>query len=376
METAADLQNTTEQAQDLFEILGTHHLQFYVGNARQAAYYYRRAFGFELIGYEGPETGNPETASYVLKQNKIVFVLTSPILSTHPINDFIVKHGDGVRDIALSVGNADEAYKIATQNGAEGVTEPYTRTDKFGSVRVATVKTYGDTVHTFVQNIDYTGVFLPGFAATPKDPLAKPVGLLHVDHIVGNMGWNQMEDTVNYYKRVFGFSKFVSFDDKDISTEYSSLKSTVVANQNKWIKFPINEPAQGIKKSQIEEYIKFNNGPGVQHIAMESANIIETITALKANGVEFISTPESYYVTLAERVGTIDEDFKAIQNLSILVDRDDKGYMLQLFTRPQQDRPTLFIEIIQRKGGESFGKGNFKALFEAIEREQELRGNL
>jgi 4-hydroxyphenylpyruvate dioxygenase len=375
METAEQL--ATDTGKDLFEIHGTHHVHFYVGNAKQSAYYYRRAFGFELIGYSGPETGVRETASYALKQGKIVLVLTTPLTAEHPANDFLRKHGDGVRDISLTVSDAEEAFKITTERGAKPVQEPHTISDDNGTVRLATVSTYGEVVHTFVEKTDnYNGVFLPGFRATPKDELAQSVGLKHVDHIVGNMDWNQMDATVEFYKKVFGFARFVSFDDNDISTDYTALKSTVVANENKWIKFPINEPAEGKRQSQIEEYIKFNNGPGVQHIAMESHNIIEAVTQMRANGVEFLDTPDSYYDMLAERVGEINEDIEDLRRLKILVDKDDKGYMLQIFTKPVEDRPTLFIEIIQRRGGESFGKGNFKALFESIEREQELRGNL
>lgn len=373
MQTASE---TSVTAHDLFTILGTNHIEFYVGNARQAAYYYRRAFGFELVAYSGPETGNRETASYCLRQDKIHFILTTPLHANHPANEFLVKHGDGVKDIALTVENAAEAFSITTSRGAKAVREPFTIEDEFGMVTLSSVATYGDVIHTFVEKKNYTGVFLPGFKPTPKDTLAKPVGLKHVDHIVGNMDWNQMENMVKFYNDVFGFSRFVSFDDKDISTEYSALRSTVVANENKWIKFPINEPAEGMKKSQIEEYVQFNNGAGVQHIAMESYDIVQTIKELRNNGVDFIKTPDAYYDDLLSRVGEIDEEIEILRELGILVDRDDKGYMLQLFTRPLEDRPTLFFEFIQRKGGESFGKGNFKALFEAIEREQASRGNL
>lgn len=374
METAAQLH--TETAHDLFKILGTHHVEFFVGNAKQAAYFYRRAFGFELFAYCGPETGVRDYVSYALRQNKIVFLLTTPLVSSHPANDFLVKHGDGVRDIALHVEDAAQAYAITTARGARGVAEPHTIEDENGKVVVASVATYGDTIHTFVQRDGFNGAFLPHFQPTPADTMAEPVGLKYVDHIVGNVGWDEMDKTVEFYKQVFGFSRFVSFDDNDISTEYSALRSTVVANENKWIKFPINEPAEGKRKSQIEEYITFNNGPGVQHVAMETGDIVETIRMMRANGVEFLTTPDSYYDALQERVGAISEDIEVLRGLNILVDRDDKGYMLQLFTKPVQDRPTLFFEIIQRRGGESFGKGNFKALFESIEREQEKRGNL
>ncbi len=374
METAEQLR--TDVAHDLFKILGTHHVEFFVGNAKQAAYFYRRAFGFELFAYCGPETGVREYVTYALRQNKIVFLLTTPLVTSHQANDFLVKHGDGVRDIALHVEDAAQAYAITTARGARGVAEPHTIEDENGKVIMASVATYGDTIHTFVQRDGFNGVFLPHFQATAEDTAAEPVGLKYVDHIVGNVGWDEMDKTVEFYKEVFGFSRFVSFDDNDISTEYSALRSTVVANENKWIKFPINEPAEGKKKSQIEEYITFNNGPGVQHVAMETGDIVETIRKMRANGVEFLSTPAAYYEELQERVGAISEDIEVLRSLNILVDRDDKGYMLQLFTKPVQDRPTLFFEIIQRRGGESFGKGNFKALFESIEREQDRRGNL
>lgn len=378
METAEQLR-TAEQARDLFAIKGIHHIEFYVGNAKQAAYFYRRALGFELRGYLGPETGVRDRASYLMQQGKIRLVLTTPIHPESPISDHIKKHGDGVRDIAFEVNDADEAYRITTGRGASGVVEPAETSDHNGTVRTATIATYGDTVHSFVERGEYGGFFLPNFVeryAPGADPLAVSCGLKHVDHIVGNVDWNKMEDTVNFYRDVFGFSRFVSFDDKDISTEYSALRSTVVANENKWVKFPINEPAEGLKRSQIEEYVQFYKGAGVQHIAMESANILETISQLRANGVEFITVPETYYDDLIERVGAIDEQVEDLRRLNILVDRDDKGYMLQIFTKPVEDRPTLFYEIIQRRGGESFGKGNFKALFEAIERDQAARGNL
>ncbi len=366
-----------EEGRDLFTIKGTHHIEFFVGNAKQAAYFYRRAFGFELFAYAGPETGVRETVSYALRQGKIVLLLTTPLLPDHPSTDFLKQHGDGVRDIALHVTDAAEAYSITTGRGARGVAEPHTVEDENGSVTLASIATYGDTVHTFVQREDsYTGPFLPHFKATPQDTLAQAVGLQFVDHVVGNVGWEQMNETVEFYKKVFGFSRFVSFDDKDISTDYTALRSTVVANENRWIKFPINEPAEGLRKSQIEEYVQFNNGPGVQHIAMHTSDIVHTVSQLHANGVDFLVTPDTYYDELRDRVGDIDESFERLRQLKILVDRDDKGYMLQIFTKPLEDRPTLFIEIIQRHGAESFGKGNFKALFESIEREQETRGNL
>jgi len=374
METAEQLR-ATEQGKDLFSIRGIHHIEFYVGNAKQAAYYYRRALGFQLRGYLGPETGVKDRASYFVQQGKIRFILTTPLHPDSPMAEHVKIHGDGVRDIAFEVDDAEEAYRITTERGARGVTEPFELSDSNGSIKMATIATYGDTVHSFVQRDGFNGFFLPNFVER-EDPLAQPCGLKHVDHVVGNVDWNRMEETVNFYSNIFGFSKFVSFDDKDISTEYSALRSTVVANENKWVKFPINEPAEGLKRSQIEEYVQFYKGAGVQHIAMESENIRETISTMRANGVEFINVPDTYYVDLLERVGEITEPVEELRELSILVDRDDKGYMLQIFTKPVEDRPTLFFEIIQRRGGESFGKGNFKALFEAIERDQAERGNL
>jgi 4-hydroxyphenylpyruvate dioxygenase len=374
METAEQLRQA-DQGRDLFAIKGMHHVEFYVGNAKQAAYYYRRALGFRLAGYLGPETGVRDRASYLVEQGKIRFVLTTPLAPDSAISEHVSRHGDGVRDIAIHVESAEEAYRIATSRGARGVMEPVDYTDANGTVRIATIATYGDTVHSFVERGSYNGFFLPNFVERTES-LAKPVGLKHIDHIVGNVDWNKMEETVNFYRDVFGFTRFVSFDDSDISTEYSALRSTVVANENKWIKFPINEPAEGLKKSQIEEYVTFYKGAGVQHIAMEAENILETVAAMRDNGVEFITVPESYYSDLLERVGDIRESIDELRKLNILVDRDDKGYMLQIFTKPVEDRPTVFFEIIQRRGGESFGKGNFKALFEAIERDQAERGNL
>jgi 4-hydroxyphenylpyruvate dioxygenase len=372
MEVASDSQLNS----DLLPLRAVHHVEIYAGNAKQSAYFYRQAFGFAHIAYAGPETGRKESCSYALRQDRIRLVLTSPIVAKHPIVDFLTRHGDGVRDIALETSDAAACYEITTQRGAVGIMPPVTLEDENGKVVLATVGAYGDTVHTFVETKNYTGPFLPGYETIPADPLARPVGLKMVDHIVGNMGWNEMDTMVEFYGRVFGLSRFVSFDDTDISTEYSALRSTVVSNQNKWIKFPINEPAEGLKKSQIEEYIEFNNGPGVQHIAMLTDDIIRTIVRMKEQGVEFLTVPQSYYDELPSRVGAISEDLGRLAELGILVDRDDKGYMLQLFTKPVEDRPTLFYEIIQRKGGESFGKGNFKALFESIEREQARRGNL
>ncbi len=366
---------THELKQDLLPLRAVHHVEIYCGNAKQSAYYYRQAFGFSLVGYLGPETGVRDRVSYALQQGKVRFILTTPLVEDGII-PFLSKHGDSVRDIALETTDADFCFRTTVERGARPVLEPQIVEDAHGKMKIATVGTYGDTVHTFIERLDYDGPFLPGFHATPADPLARPVGLKHIDHIVGNVDWNQMEDWVQFYIDVFGFSRFVTFDDNDISTEYSALHSTVVSNSTKWIKFPINEPAKGLKKSQIEEYIVFNNGPGVQHVAIETDNIIETISSMREQGVEFLDIPESYYTDLLDRVGPIEEDLEPLRRLNILVDRDDKGYMLQIFTKPVEDRPTLFIEIIQRKGAESFGKGNFKALFVSIEREQERRGNL
>lgn len=366
---------THELTQDLLPLRAVHHVEIYCGNAKQSAYYYRQAFGFSLVGYLGPETGVRDRVSYALQQDKVRFILTTP-LTEDGIIPFLSKHGDSVRDIALETSDAEFCFTTTVARGATPVREPQIVEDTHGRVKIATIATYGDTVHTFVERLDYDGPFMPGFQAMPEDTLARPVGLKHIDHIVGNVDWNQMEDWVQFYIDVFGFSRFVTFDDNDISTEYSALHSTVVSNSTKWIKFPINEPAEGLKRSQIEEYIIFNNGPGVQHVAIETDDIIETISKMRAQGVEFLDIPASYYEDLLDRVGPIDEDLEPLRRLNILVDRDDKGYMLQIFTRPVEDRPTLFIEIIQRKGAESFGKGNFKALFVSIEREQERRGNL
>ena len=364
-----------ELKQDALPLRAVQHLEIYCGNAKQSAYYYRHAFGFSLVAYRGPETGDRDKVSYALQQGKVRLILTTPI-TQDGIIPFLGRHGDSVRDIALETTDAEFCYTYTTARGAKSVLPPTVIEDEFGKIKVATVATFGDTVHTFVEDLGYTGPFMPGFVATPADTQARPVGLKHVDHVVGNVDWNQMNTWAQYYIDVFGFSRFVSFDDNDISTEYSALRSVVVSNNNKWIKFPINEPAEGKKRSQIEEYITFHNGAGVQHIAIETDDIVDTISRMRDQGVEFLDIPESYYDDLLERVGPIDESLEPLKKLNILVDRDDKGYMLQIFTKPVEDRPTLFIEIIQRKGAESFGKGNFKALFVSIEREQERRGNL
>ncbi len=360
---------------DLIAINGTDHVEFWVGNAKQAAYYYQKAFGFQVVAYAGPETGIRDRASYVLQQNKIRFVLTTALVGDHPVAKHVLDHGDGVRDVALWVEDAAKAFRLATSRGARAVREPHVVEDAHGRVTLASVATYGETIHTFVQRDGYQGVFLPGYL--PREGLdVAATGLEFVDHIVGNVGWNEMNTWVEYYQQVFGFHHFANFDDKDISTEFSALRSVVVANHNERIKFPLNEPAEGKKKSQIEEYIHSYGGPGVQHIALNTSDIVDTVRKLKANGVEFLATPGSYYDGLARRFEGLAENLAELKELGILVDRDEKGYMLQLFTKPLEDRPTVFFEIIQRKGSESFGKGNFKALFESIEREQDRRGNL
>jgi 4-hydroxyphenylpyruvate dioxygenase len=362
---------------DFLPLNGTDYVEFYVGNARQAAHYYRSAFGFRLAAYCGPETGIRDHASYLIEQNKIRFVLTTPLEPDHAMADHIRCHGDGVHDIALWVDDAEAAWRQATQRGARSMREPVALRDKDGEVRVAAIAAYGDTIHTFVERRNYNGVFLPGFAAVgTEDRVSRPAGLTHIDHMVGNVGWGEMNRWADFYRDVLGFRQYQHFDDSDISTEYSALMSKVMASGNDRIKFPINEPAKGKRKSQIEEYLEFYKGPGVQHIAMATGNIIESITQLRQNGVEFLQIPATYYENLTARTGALAEPIEALEDLGILVDRDDEGYMLQIFTKPVEDRPTLFFEIIERKGSRSFGKGNFKALFEAIEREQERRGNL
>ncbi len=371
------LEHPTPVEKDFLPLNGTDYVEFYVGNARQAAHYYRTAFGFRLAGYRGPETGTRDRASYVLVQDKVRFVLTTPLDPDHSIARHINLHGDGVRDIALWVDDAEAAWRETTKRGAVSVREPETLRDQHGEVRVSAIAIYGDTIHTFVERRNYTGVFLPGFVpAETEDTVARPVGLKYIDHMVGNVGWGEMNRWVNFYRDVLGFRMFKHFDDNDISTEFSALMSKVMSNGNDRVKFPINEPAEGKRKSQIEEYLEFYRGPGVQHIAMATDNIIETVAALRRQGVDFLRVPSTYYDDLLSRTGPIDEPIAALKELGILVDRDDEGYMLQIFTRPVEDRPTLFYEVIQRKGSRSFGKGNFKALFEAIEREQAKRGNL
>jgi 4-hydroxyphenylpyruvate dioxygenase len=374
MKTEAVAAPTT--ATDTFPINGTDFVEFLVGNARQASHYYRSAFGFQLVAYRGPETGTRDRASYLLQQNKVRLVLTTPLSPEHPAAPHIARHGDGVRDIALWVDDARKAFELAVERGARPAQQPTVLRDDAGEVVLAAIHTYGDTIHSLVERRNYKGLFLPDFQPVSPRYNPPPVGLLHVDHCVGNVELGAMNTWVKFYQDVMGFRNLISFDDKDISTEYSSLMSKVVASGNDRIKFPINEPAQGRKKSQIDEYLEFYRGPGVQHIAIATDNIVETVTALRDRGVEFLQVPKTYYDSVGERVGRIDEKMTQLRELGILVDRDDEGYLLQIFSKPVEDRPTLFYEIIQRKGAKSFGKGNFKALFEAIEREQAARGNL
>jgi 4-hydroxyphenylpyruvate dioxygenase len=366
-----------ERPADFLPLHGVDHVEFYVGNAKQAAHYYRTAFGMALLAYRGLETGSRDRTSYVLSQGKIRLVLTSPLGPLSEISGHVLRHGDGVKSIAFTVDDAEAAWRETTGRGAESVAPPVSVEDDFGRVTTSAIAVYGDTIHTFVERRGYRGSFLPGFTACPSpDALARPTGLLSIDHMVGNVGWGEMETWVRFYERVMGFELYQHFDDRDISTEYSALMSKVMAGGRGLVKFPINEPAQGRRKSQIEEYIEFYGGPGVQHIAMTTGNIMDTVARLRDQGVEFLRVPTSYYEELSRRVGHIDEPIARLAELGILVDRDEEGYMLQIFTKPVEDRPTLFFEIIQRKGSRSFGKGNFKALFEAIEREQARRGNL
>lgn len=368
---------TLDAVTDFLPINGTDYVEFYVGNAKQAALFYQAAFGFQPLAYAGLETGLRTQTSYVLKQGKIRFVLTSALSADSVVAEHVKRHGDGVRDLALWVDDARSAFAETTKRGAVPVMEPTVFEDEHGKVVKAAIRTYGDTIHTFVERSDYHGVFLPGFEAwSNPDFRVADVGLQYVDHCVGNVELGEMNTWADFYSDVMGFRNLLTFDDKDISTEYSALMSKVMANGNDRIKFPINEPAEGKKKSQIEEYLDFYGGPGVQHVAMATHNIIETVSALRSRGVEFLNIPDTYYDTLLDRVGEIDEDLLPLRELGILVDRDDEGYLLQIFTKPVQDRPTVFYEIIQRKGARSFGKGNFKALFESIEREQARRGNL
>lgn len=362
---------------DFLPLQGTDYVEFYVGNAKQAAHYYMSAFGFQAIAYAGPETGVRDRASYVVRQNKLTFVLTTALRPDNDIADHIYKHGDGVKFLALKVDDATDAWEQTTKRGGKSYLEPQHLRDDFGEVILSGIHTYGDTVHLFVERKNYNGPFMPGYKAWSLPGFAPAdTGLLYVDHCVGNVGWNQMNPWVKFYEEVMGFRNILSFDDEDISTEYSALMSKVMSNGNGYVKFPINEPAEGKKKSQVEEYLEFYNGEGVQHVALATNDIVKTVRDLMSRGVEFLKVPTTYYDDLLDRVGKIDEDLEPLKELGILVDSDNEGYLLQLFSKPVQDRPTIFFEIIQRKGAKSFGKGNFKALFEAIEREQELRGNL
>jgi 4-hydroxyphenylpyruvate dioxygenase len=372
--TATELQK--HATIDFLPLQGTDYVEFYVGNAKQAAHFYKTAFGFQSLAYAGPETGVKEKVSYVIRQNKLTFVLTTPLRSDNEIANHIYKHGDGVKVLALKVEDATYSWQQTTQRGGKSYMQPTTLKDNNGEVVVSGIHTYGDTVHLFIERKNYNGIFMPGFREWKSNYNPQSIGLLYVDHCVGNVGWNQMNPWVKFYEEVMGFKNILSFDDKDISTEYSALMSKVMSSGNGYVKFPINEPAEGKKKSQVEEYLDFYNGEGVQHVAIATANIVETVTDLQNRGVEFLKVPDSYYETVLQRVGKIDEDLQPLRELGILIDRDEEGYLLQIFTKPLQDRPTLFFEIIQRKGAKSFGKGNFKALFEALEREQEARGNL
>jgi 4-hydroxyphenylpyruvate dioxygenase len=374
--TSLHLPKENQEAADFLPLLGTDYVELYVGNAKQAAHYFMSAWGFQPEAYAGLETGLRDRVSYVIRQDKIRLVLTAPLTPGGEINRHIEAHGDGVKVIALWVDNASHSYRETTKRGARGYFEPKTLKDEHGTVVLSGIHTYGETVHVFVERHNYDGPFMPGFREW--DPYYRPeaIGLKYIDHMVGNVGWNEMNKWCDFYARIMGFAQLVSFDDKDISTEYTALMSKVMSNGNGRIKFPINEPAEGRKKSQIEEYIDFYNGAGVQHMALATDNIIETVTALREKGVEFLTVPPAYYEDVLDRVGEIDERLEPLKDLGILIDRDDEGYLLQIFTKPILDRPTLFIEIIQRKGARSFGKGNFKALFEAIEREQASRGTL
>jgi 4-hydroxyphenylpyruvate dioxygenase len=376
MQPMTATKNKPAAQQDFLPLLGTDYVEFYVGNAKQAAHYYKSAFGFQSLAYAGPETGVKNKVSYAVKQDKLVFVFTTSLRTGTPIADHVYLHGDGVKMLALRVDDAVSAWQETTNRGGKSFMEPIRLTDEFGEIILSGIFTYGETVHLFVERKNYKGAFMPGYKEWKTSYNPPSTGLKYVDHCVGNVGWNQMNARVQFYEQVMGFKNILSFDDNDISTEYSALMSKVMSNGNGYVKFPINEPAEGKKKSQVEEFLEFFNGEGVQHVAMATNNIVETVTQLQNRGVEFLKVPASYYDDLLSRVGHIDEDLAPLKELGILVDRDDEGYLLQIFTKPVEDRPTLFFEIIQRKGAKSFGKGNFKALFEAIEREQAARGNL
>jgi len=364
------------QSADFLPLQGTDYVEFYVGNAKQAAHFYKTAFGFQSLAYAGPETGMKDKVSYVIRQHKLTFVLTTPLKPGNDIADHIQKHGDGVKFLALKVTDASSAWEETTRRGGKSFQAPTVLKDADGEVVISGIHTYGDTVHLFIERKNYTGVFMPGFIEWKSNYNPAETGLLYVDHCVGNVGWNQMNPWVKFYEEVMGFRNILTFDDTDISTEYSALMSKVMSNGNGFVKFPINEPAEGKRKSQVEEYLDFYNGEGVQHVAIATNDIVKTVTELQNRGIEFLTIPDSYYKDVLERVGSIDEDMEPLSKLGILIDRDEEGYLLQIFSKPLQDRPTLFFEIIQRKGAKSFGKGNFKALFEALEGEQEARGNL
>ena len=375
------LEKIFEGAQDFLPLLGTDYVEFYVGNAKQSAHFYKTAFGFQSYAYKGLETGSKDSVSYVLKQDKITLVLTTPLSSKSPINEHIVKHGDGVKVIALWVEDARKAYQETTSRGAKSYMEPLVEKDEHGEIVKAGIYTYGETVHMFVERKNYNGTFMPGFQEWKSDYNPEPIGLKYIDHMVGNVGWGQMNTWVKWYEDVMGFENFLSFDDKQIHTEYSALMSKVMSNGNGRIKFPINEPAKGKKRSQIEEYLDFYEGAGVQHIAVATDDIISSVSALRARGIEFLSIPpESYYKAvpgrLEEHSHELRENIEVLKKLGIMIDADEEGYLLQIFTKPVEDRPTLFFEIIQRMGAKGFGAGNFKALFESIEREQAKRGTL
>ncbi|WP_271393282.1 4-hydroxyphenylpyruvate dioxygenase [Aequorivita sinensis] len=375
------LEKIFEGAEDFLPLLGTDYVEFYVGNAKQSAHFYKTAFGFQSYAHKGLETGSRDSVSYVLKQDKITLVLTTPLNSKSPINDHIVKHGDGVKVIALWVEDARSAFEETTKRGAKPYMEPTVEKDENGEVVRSGIYTYGETVHMFVERKNYNGTFLPGFREWKSDYNPTPTGLKYIDHMVGNVGWNQMNVWVKWYEDVMGFVNFLSFDDKQIHTEYSALMSKVMSNGNGRIKFPINEPAEGAKRSQIEEYLDFYEDAGVQHLALTTDDIIKTVSQLKERGVEFLPPPpQAYYDAIPERLGDhmkmMKEDINELRKLSIMIDADEEGYLLQIFTKPLEDRPTLFFEIIQRMGAKGFGAGNFKALFESIEREQAQRGTL
>jgi 4-hydroxyphenylpyruvate dioxygenase len=374
--TEYGLKKLFDEAEDFLPLLGTDYVELYVGNAKQSAHFYKTAFGFQSEAYAGLETGVKDRVSYVLKQDKIRLVLTTPLNEGGLINEHINKHGDGVKVVALWVEDATKAWEETTKRGAKSFMEPTVEEDDFGKVVRSGIYTYGETVHIFVERNAYDGPFLPGYKKWESHYNPAPTGLKFIDHMVGNVDWDEMNTWCEFYAKVMGFAQIISFDDNDISTDYTALMSKVMSNGNGRIKFPINEPAEGKKKSQIEEYIDFYNGPGVQHIAVSTDDIVSTVSAMRDRGVEFLYVPENYYDDLLERVGNIDEDIEVLKKHGILIDRDDEGYLLQLFTKPVVDRPTMFFEIIQRKGAQSFGKGNFKALFEAIEREQGNRGTL